>query len=326
MIRVLILVLFAGCAADCSDLKLRIIENDSEPSRDQRVGVGLTLYVDVYVEKSGIPVNPENLAVIEDVPETVDINIGAIPLDRSGQVHPAGLRGYSGKSVGLTPLAPGDNGFVFIADNTDQTVGLSYEAMPVTDVAYLFAGEPIPDDRSWFNDTKFLCVLDFSSNGQHVDGTSTLVVTAPAGLGPTYTYDPYARDDAPELYFDLGNMTYTATFSTADAPQALTIHVVDTTAITSLMADINIGVPLVIEQGRNQRFKLTPLDARGRPILGTSYDRATSAVTGTAATVSAIFVDGEVALNAVEVGQAMMTFTWGTATLDLTVEVIPPAI
>lgn len=330
MMRVLVLVLFAGCAADCSEMKLRIIETDSEASRDQRVGVGLTLYVDVYVQKSGVAVNPENLAVIEDVPETVDINIGAIPVDSSGQVRTEGPRGYTGKPVGLTPLAPGDNGFVFIADNTDQTVGLSYEAMPVTDVAYLSAqaaGEPLPNDRSWFNDTELLCFLAFSSNGQGVAGTTDMIATFPAGAGFAYVHNMYAYNEGdPEFFFDLGNTPYTVTLSTAVAPQTLTLHVVDTTGIASLGADINVGVPLVIEMGRNQRFKLTALDARGMPILGTSYDRATSTVTGTAATVNAIFTDGEVSINAVEVGQAMITFTWGTATIDVAVNVVAPQI
>jgi hypothetical protein len=327
MSRLLGFALLAGCAGDCSDMKLLLIENDSEPSRDQRVGVGLTLYVDVYVHKSGFPVNPENLAVIADAPDTVDVNIGAIPVDRSGQ---AGTSGYHGKPVGLTPLAPGDNGFVFIADNTDETIGLSYEAMPVTEVRYLDAtNEPIPNGSSWFLDTEFQMFMEYRSNDTRVAGTSALDAVVPPDAGFAYVMNPYVYDETdPVYFFDLGAKPYSATFATIAAPQTLSINVVDTTGIASLRTDIPLGrQSLSLVMGRSERFTLIPIDAMNQPILGTTYDRATAAVTaGTAAKVSTIFAGGEVVVDPVEVGQSTLTFTWGTATIDIVVDVTAPAM
>jgi hypothetical protein len=314
-------IVLGGCASECSTMRLEIVETGKPPSGTLHVGVGLGLDVGVSVDK-GIQVDPEKLAVFPDVETAVVIEYKTIALDQAGQPDDhAVMFGYD---VRATPLVAGPNNLVFVADNTDRTQQLDYEALAVTDVRFLddtLSITPLPPVFSAFKGSELPIFMSFKSGSETVLGRTPLVLDAPPSSNTTYMPGPATPGMASAGYFQIGYQApYTFTLSTAINNAGLTVNVVDVDAIASLGLDIT--GPLQLKVNSSKRFYLLPLDATGVQIRGRyGAGLATATVQGSSISMPVVFSDGQVDIQAIAVGQSIVTFTWGTATAQLTVDV-----
>jgi hypothetical protein len=318
--RLAVIALFGGCATECGELHVKVVETDVEPTHALRVGVGLGLDLGAWVSK-GIPVGPKHLSVLADDETTLSLEYKVTALDAMGQPDET-LCGYC-NAVRATPSVPGSNRLVFLADNSDLTRTVEYEAVPVTSVRFvekLASRATVPSEIAAFLGSTFSFDYEFTSGEQVVLGRLPVIVDAPLDLLPDYTESVSTGE--PYFRFDY-RQAHTVVMSIPLDDTSLTIHVVGADAIARITLDVDASVPLELESGASKRVIMTPHDAADRRIRGHSRDAPTGVVAGSSVTASVS--SNSVYIRAVEPGRSLITLTWGSASAELTVDVTDPA-
>jgi hypothetical protein len=315
--RLAMAALFGGCASECGELHVEVVELDVEPEYTLRVGAGLGVDLGAWVSK-GIRVGPKHLSVLADDEAAVTLEYKVTALDAMGQ--PDELLCGLCNVVRATPSLPGPNRLVFVADNADLTRSVDYEAVPVTAARFVSKHAPrtpLPPELVYFLGSSFVFGYEFISGDEVVLGRLPVIVDAPADLQPSY--ETSLSSNEPRFRFNF-RQSHTVVMTIPLDDTSLTIHVVGADAIARIELDVDVSLPLALEVGAIATVGMTPYDGADRRIRGTSRDYPVQQVAGTSVTASTGF--DWVTIHAIEPGRSTITLTWGEATTELVVDVI----
>lgn len=313
---VLVLVV-CGCRVDEDDWDIRLLEQSYAPS-SAVWGVGLEVSVGLRVDKLlGFDDTPEGFEILPDEPTAVEtIVTGSKTIGRGEFLE-----------VLVRPLRRGGQRLRFIADNIEEVGEIGYTAEEVTAARFALSGagwSSQDDELNVFVTMSVAVTPQFLHNGLQVTGRQPPQVKSTPSSATAVRESVDSQTQERRYALALDDDPHDVELSTEVTEDTALIHVVDEGSIGQIEWSVRFadrtGDAIKVESGKDFRLALEPRTTEGEPIHGRPKTNASVEITGAVLRQGSVSFD-TARFEALEAGSATIHLEWGSATVDIPVEV-----